>query len=157
MQPDSLKYSRANCSIGAALDVIGEKWSLLVLRDVFLGLRRFDDILATVGCARSVLTARLATLVEYGILLRVPYHDPGSRPRFEYALTTKGRELYPILVSLLQWGDTWGERSTKPSVVLKHAGCNATVRAEIRCTKGHGPLQVSEIRSAPGPGAVQTA
>ena len=129
------------CSIGAALDLVGEKWSLLILREAFMGLRRFDDILTSVGCARSVLTARLATLVENGILKQVPYQDSGSRPRFEYALSPKGHELFPILVALLQWGDKWNAPMKKPALVLRHVDCKADVRAEVRCSAGHGPLE----------------
>jgi DNA-binding HxlR family transcriptional regulator len=123
------------------------------VREAFLGLRRFDDILAALGCARSVLTERLATLVDNDILKKVPYREPGSRSRYEYALTAKGRELFPILVALMQWGDKWNPPMGKPSLLQRHAGC----RAEIRCRKGHGPLQANEVYALPGPGAVRIA
>jgi DNA-binding HxlR family transcriptional regulator len=157
MQTDWLNYSRSTCSIAATLELIGEKWSLEVLREAFLGLRRFDDILGALGCARSVLTERLATLVAHGILKKVPYREPGSRSRYEYALTAKGRELFPILVALRQWGDDWNAPAGKPSLLVRHVGCKAGVRAEIRCTKGHGPLQASDVYSLPGPGAIRIA
>src|SRR3954454_7175745 len=96
-----------DCSIRRTLDVVGEKWTLLVLREAFYGLRRFDDFHRAIGCARNILSARLATLVEHGILQRARYQEPGSRPRAEYHLTDKGRELFPALIALLQWGDRW--------------------------------------------------
>jgi len=157
MRPGLLDYSRSTCSIAASLELIGEKWSLLVLREAFFGLRRFDDILAGVGCARSVLTARLATLVKNDILKRVPYREPGSRPRYEYAITAKGREIFPILVALSQWGDKWTAPMRKPSLILRHAGCRAQVRAEVRCKKEHGPLRANEVRALPGPSAIRIA
>ena len=157
MQTGQLTYSRSTCSISAALELIGEKWSLQILREAFLGLRRFDDILEMVGCARSILTTRLATLVDNDILKRVPYHEPGSRPRDEYVLTEKGHEIFPIVVALLQWGDKWNAPTGKPSLLLRHAGCKAEVRAELRCSKGHGPLLDRETYGRPGPGAIRTA
>jgi DNA-binding HxlR family transcriptional regulator len=156
MRPEALNYSRSTCSIAAALDLIGEKWSLLVLREAFSGLRRFDHILEGVGCARSVLTARLAALVDHGILVRVPYREPGSRPRDEYVLTERGREIYPIVVALMQWGDKWNPPAGEPSVLLRHAGCKAHVRVELRCAGAHGPLDANDIYARPGPGAIRT-
>jgi len=157
MPAEPLAFSRATCSIAATLELVGEKWTLLVVREAFFGLRRFDDILAMVGCARGVLSARLATLVDNGILLRVPYRDPGARPRYEYALTPKGRELYPILIALMQWGDRWSAPEGKPPIVLRHLDCDAEVRAEIRCATGHGPLAPRETFARPGPGASELA
>src|SRR5947209_12110312 len=98
-------YSAENCSIKRTLDTLGERWTLLVLREAFYGVRRFDDFQHNVGCARNVLSSRLARLVDRGILRREPYREPKSRPRFEYRLTEKGRDLYPILIALMQWGD----------------------------------------------------
>ena len=157
MLPERLHYDGATCSIGAALDLVGEKWSLLILREAFLQSRRFDDILAAVGCARSILTARLASFVENGIMTRVAYREPGMRPRYEYALTEKGRDIFPILVALLQWGDKWNAPVGKPALVLRHAKCKAEVRAELTCAKGHRALQADDIYARPGPGAVRTA
>jgi DNA-binding HxlR family transcriptional regulator len=154
---DRLRYSSKNCSIGATLEIIGEKWSLLVLREAFFGLRRYEDIRAAVGCARNILSARLATLVENDILVRVAYREPGARKRYEYALSPKGRELLPILVALMQWGDKFGASKGKPPVLIRHRDCGARVRAELRCAKHHGPLNAGEAYPEPGPGAERVA
>src|SRR5262249_52054022 len=95
--------SSLNCSIARTLDVVGERWTLLVLRDAFNGVRRFEDFPASLPLARNVLTDRLQTLVEHGILQRRRYQE--RPPRYEYRLTEKGFELYPVLIALLQWGD----------------------------------------------------
>src|SRR6266511_5373666 len=96
-------YKNQNCSIARALELVGERWTLLIIRDAFLGLRRFDQFQRSLGVARNVLTDRLNRLVEEGILRRVPYQE---RPvRFEYRLTDKGRELWPVMMTLMQWGD----------------------------------------------------
>ena len=154
---DPNAYSAENCSIRRTLDVVGEKWTLLVLRDAFHGVRRFDDFHRRIGCARNLLAARLATLVEHGILERHGYREPGSRPRSEYRLTDKGRELLPALVALLQWGDRWTADPEGAAVELRHDGCGAAIGAELRCAHGHGPLSAREVTPEPGPGAIALA
>ena len=96
-----------DCSIKRTLDVIGEKWTLLVLREAFYGARRFEQFLANVGCARTLLSERLATLVEHGVLHREPYREAGQRERHQYLLTEKGHDLFAALVVLMHWGDRW--------------------------------------------------
>lgn len=148
-----LTTSRVNCSLGKAMAVLGERWALLVLREAFYGLRRFDDFLATVGCARNVLAARLTSLVDDGVLARVPYQDEGQRTRFEYRLTPKGHDLYPILIALLGWGDRWLAEGKGPPVQVHHRGCGAVVTAEIRCADGHGPLTARDTEPVLSAGA----
>lgn len=150
-------YSAENCSIRRTLDVVGEKWTLLVLREAFYGVRRFDDFHRGVGCARNILSARLATLVEHGILERHGYREPGSRPRSEYRLTDKGRDLFPALAALMQWGDRWTADPDGPPVELRHAGCGATIGVELRCAAGHGPLAPREVVPEAGSGAIAAA
>jgi DNA-binding HxlR family transcriptional regulator len=154
---DRLAYSADNCSIRRTLEVVGEKWTLLVLREAFYGVRRFDDFHRAIGCARNILAARLGTLVEHGLLERHGYREPGSRPRSEYRLTEKGRELFPALVALLQWGDRWTADPEGAAVELRHAGCGATVGVELRCASGHGPLRTRDVVPEPGPGAIAAA
>lgn len=138
-----LKASRRSCSVAGALEIVGERWSMLVIREAFLGLRRFDDFQQAIGCARNVLTARLATLVEAGVLQRVPYRDDGQRERHEYRLTPAGHELYPVLQALRQWGDRWVNDGAPPIEVF-HRGCGCPVQAQVRCVNGHGPLPARE-------------
>jgi DNA-binding HxlR family transcriptional regulator len=146
-------YSAENCSVARTLAVVGEKWTLLVLREVFYGVRRFSDVQANLGIARNLLTARLNTLVDHGILTRSAYREPGARPRQEYRLTDKGRDLFPALVALLQWGDTYLADPAGPAVVVQHRDCGEPVHAVLRCDAGHHPLTARETRPVPGPGA----
>ena len=104
---ETLRYDPDACSIARTLELVGEKWSLLVLREVFSGVRRFDDLRRRTGAPRQVLSARLGTLVDAGLLRRHPYQEPGQRTRDEYRLTTAGMDLYPVLVALLRWGDRY--------------------------------------------------
>ena len=119
-------------------------------------MRRFDDFHRAIGCARNILAARLATLVDHGILERDRYQESGCRPRWEYRLTDKGRELFPALVALLQWGDRWTADPDGAAVELRHEGCGAGVGAELRCDAGHGPLTARDVVPEPGPAALMT-
>jgi DNA-binding HxlR family transcriptional regulator len=150
---DRLRYSDANCPIKGTLEIVGEKWSLLVLREAFYGVRRFDDFQRALGCARNLLSERLAKLVEHGLLERVAYREPGQRRRFEYRLTEKGRDLQPTLIALMQWGDRWTADSDGPPVEVLHRGCGAKVHAALTCEDGHGDLSPRELDAVPGPGA----
>lgn len=140
---DVMKLGRTGCAVEQALQVLGERWTLLVLREAFFGLRRFDDFQQKIGCARNLLTSRLATLVENGVLVKVPYREDGQRERFEYRLTPRGRELYPLLQALRQWGDRWVYDGQGPLEVF-HRECGGRVFAEVRCEHGHGPLPPNE-------------
>ena len=150
-------YTAENCSIKRALETVGERWTLLVLREAFYGVRRFDDFHRNIGCARNVLSTRLATLVDRGILRREPYREPKSRPRFEYRLTEKGRDLYPILLALMQWGDRWEADPAGPAAIIRHNGCEAPVGVVIQCDAGHSPLSARDTHPTPGPGALRAA
>src|SRR5919201_2717417 len=142
------EYEGQNCSIARALEVVGERWTLLIIRDVFLGRRRFDEIQESLGIARNVLTDRLNRLVDEGILERVRYSD---RPeRYEYRLTRKGRELNVALTALRQWGDTY--LSEKPPRVLRRKADKKPVVAAL-VPKGTAVLRPDEVESVPGPGS----
>jgi DNA-binding HxlR family transcriptional regulator len=153
MHPERLRYSAENCSIHAALEIVGEKWTLLVLREAFFGVRRFEDFHRVLGCARNILSARLKTLADEGILARQPYREPGSRVRYEYRLTDKGLDLFPVLVALMQWGDRWRAGAAGPPVELEHRDCGKRLGLELRCAAGHGPLSARETNARPGAGA----
>ena len=144
-------YQSQVCSIARALELVGERWTLLILRDVFLGVRRFDDLQDELGVARNVLAARLDRLTENGILERIPY---GERPvRYEYGLTDKGRALWPVLVELLQWGDQYTPNPKGPPTVLRHIGCGGTLGRDRKCTRCGSLLEYGQTRAEPGPGA----
>lgn len=150
---DRAAFSADNCSVARTLSVVGEKWTLLVLREAFYGVRRFSDFQAHLGIARNLLTARLATLVDHGILDRQTYQEPNSRARQEYRLTQKGRDLLPALIALLQWGDTYLADPEGPAVIVEHNDCGGAVHAELRCAHDHGPLTARDAHPVPGPGA----
>lgn len=137
---DRLQYSSENCSVARALEVLGERWTLLVLREAFYGVRRFETFHENLGIARNLLVARLRTLVEHEILERRPYQEPGSRERSEYRLTDKGKELFPALIALMQWGDRYLADPSGPPVAVLHNECEQPVRAILACAGGHGPL-----------------
>ena len=157
MHADRFRYSASNCSIARTLGVVGEKWTLLVLREAFYGVRRFDDFHTALGCARNLLAARLKTLVTHGILERVGYTDEHGRGRQEYKLTGKGRELFPVVVALMQWGDKWTADESGPAVQLFHRDCGQPVTAELTCAAGHSQLGAHETAARPGPGAISVA
>jgi DNA-binding HxlR family transcriptional regulator len=153
MEPERFRYSSENCSIRRTLDVVGEKWTLLVLRESYYGVRRFEDFARGLGCARNLLSARLNTLVEQGILRREPYKEPGARTRVEYHLTDKGRELLPVLLALMQWGDRWTADPAGPAAEVNHVDCGKPVSVTLTCAAGHGPLTSRDTRVRPGTGA----
>jgi DNA-binding HxlR family transcriptional regulator len=121
------KVPDCSCSIERALGVLGERWTFLILREAFFGVTRFADFRDRLGVAPDVLTDRLATLVEYGVLEKAPYQEPGARSRFGYRLTRAGRELQVVLASLQQWGDQHLPRAEGPSMLRRVAGTDRPV------------------------------
>lgn len=148
-----LEYDTDNCSIQRTLDVIGEKWTLLVLREAFNGVRRFDQIRDHVGVSDPVLSDRLRKLVAAGVLEASPYREPGRRTRHEYRLTEKGLDLYPVMIALLRWGDRYCAHPSGPSVLVTHRGCDEPVEAVVECASGHRLDSPKDARAVPGPGA----
>jgi DNA-binding HxlR family transcriptional regulator len=150
------EIANRNCSVSRALSVVGERWTLLILREAFGGARRFDDFRKRLGIARNVLTARLQGLVADGVLERVPCGD--SPARSEYRLTEKGRDLYPVLVSLLRWGDRWMAGDAGPPLVLVHGPCGCEGTGSIRCGGCGEELRSEDVRAKLPAGAfAQTA
>ena len=143
------EWDRSRCSVAGTLAVVGEKWSLLVLREAFLGVRRFADFQRVLGAPRAVLTDRLATLVDEGILRRVPYQAPGERQRHEYRLTQKGIDLYPVLVALMRWGDQYLAEDGDVPLELRHRDCGEPVRLALVCDAGHELSGARDVRAAP--------
>jgi DNA-binding HxlR family transcriptional regulator len=156
-KPWQLDYDTANCTIAAALEIVGEKWTFLVLREAFNGVRRFDDMQRRTGAPRQVLSNRLSQLVAEGILHRVPYREEGQRPRSEYRLTEKGVELFPVIAALLAWGDKYSAWPGGPAVELTHRDCGAPVSVELACSEGHVLGSAREVTPVPGPGARRIA
>jgi DNA-binding HxlR family transcriptional regulator len=139
-------WDRSGCSVAGTLGVVGEKWSLLVLREAFLGTRRFADLQRVLGAPRAVLSDRLATLVEAGLLARVPYQAEGERQRHEYRLTQKGLDLYPTLVALMEWGNRYLADDGTGPLELRHRDCGAPVHLALVCEDGHEVAGAREVR-----------
>jgi DNA-binding HxlR family transcriptional regulator len=152
-----LDYDSANCAIGAAVGLIGERPTFLVLREAFNGVRRFADMQRRTGMPRQVLSDRLARLVGEGLLRKVPYQEDGQRHRYEYRLTEKGLDLYPVLVALMEWGDRHAVESAGPQVLLRHRDCGESVRLQMTCRAGHTLESAREVTPVPGPGARKIA
>jgi DNA-binding HxlR family transcriptional regulator len=148
-----LGYDTRNCSIEAALRVVGEKWTFLVLREAFNGVRRFDDMRRRTGMPRQILSNRLGSLVGQGLLRKSSYREPGQRSRCEYRLTSQGLDLFPLLVALLEWGDKYAASEDGPLMQLRHRDCGAPVRLQLGCAEGHLLGSARDVTPVPGPGA----
>lgn len=148
-------WSADGCTVAGALSVLGTRASLLLLREAFYGATRFDEFVRRVGISEPSASTRLRELVAAGLLEREDYRDPGQRTRRGYRLTQMGEELFPVIVSLMRWGDRWttGERGDG-RVELRHQDCGARVGVEVRCAEGHevGPDEVElRVRRPDGP------
>jgi DNA-binding HxlR family transcriptional regulator len=142
------------CSIARTFDVIGEPWSPLILRDVWVGMRRFDEIQADLGISRKVLTERLNHLVEHEVLERRPYD---RRPRHEYHLTAKGTELVDVLMVMAGWGDRWLAGKPGPPVLYRHHACGKIAAVDLRCARCGEPMHAGDVDVLPGPGSAVAA
>ena len=132
------------CSIARTVDLIGDWWTPLVLREAFTGVRRFDDFQRNLGIGRNILTQRLHRLVDDGMLARRPYQE---RPlRHEYVLTEKGRDFYPVLAAMMRWGDRWLSGDEGPPVRLRHVSCDHPLEADVVCSHCREPISVRDVR-----------
>jgi DNA-binding HxlR family transcriptional regulator len=143
-------FGEMTCSIARTLDVIGEPWSPLILRDVWAGITRFEQIQSDLGISRKVLAERLTHLVEHGVLDRHPYD---RRPRYEYRLTSRGRELVDLLIVMVGWADKWLAGEAGPPVLYRHRACGEISHVELRCDHCGEPMHADSIDLLPGPGA----
>jgi DNA-binding HxlR family transcriptional regulator len=158
MQPtilDSVErksFADMHCSVAQCLEVVGEWWSMLILRDVFMGVTRFDDFQARLGISRNILNQRLNHLVETGVLEKVRYSD--HPPRHDYRLTDKGRDLWPVLTAMRQWGDRYAAPDGPP-IQVTHKACGHISKAVMVCSECGGGLEARDVRAVAGPGAVE--
>jgi DNA-binding HxlR family transcriptional regulator len=144
-------YESQTCSIARTLEIVGERWTILILRNIALGIRRFDDQQHQLGIARNVLASRLERLVAEQILERRPY---GERPvRHEYHFTQKGRALWPVVVELMAWGDRYAPEPAGPPRILRHSGCGGAVGRHSQCERCGELIELQQMFSEPGPGA----
>ena len=144
-------YPDQVCSIARSLEVVGERWTLLILRDAVLGLTRFEEFQESLGIASNVLTNRLKRMCDEDLLERVADEDRPGRPK--YVLTDKGRELAPVLIVLMKWGDRHYPTPSGPPRLTLHAGCGGSFGADLRCDRCGRQARPGEIELPPGPGA----
>src|SRR5437870_4708320 len=149
------RFGEMACSIARTLDVAGEPWTPLILRDVWIGVTRFDASQADLGSSRKVLTERLKWLVAQGVLEQRTYSE---RPRrYDYVLTRKGLELCDVLLAITAWGDRWTAGEAGPPVLLRHRTCHELTDAELRCARCGEPLHAADVDVELGPGAALPA
>jgi DNA-binding HxlR family transcriptional regulator len=158
MQPTNLvhverkSFADMHCSVAQCLEVVGEWWSMLIVRDAFLGITRFDAFQERLGISRNILNQRLGRLVETGILEKRRYSE--HPPRYDYHLTQKGRDLWPVLTAMRQWGDRHAAPDGPP-LRVRHKGCGKISTAVLVCSACGEPLGDRDVRAEPGPGAVE--
>jgi DNA-binding HxlR family transcriptional regulator len=145
------QFGSMACSIARTMDVVGEPWSPLVLRNIYIGINRFDQLQESLGISRKVLAERLRWLTENGVLERREY---SARPaRYEYVLTAKGLELFNVLMVMVAWGDKWLAGEAGPPVLYRHHACGQIGHAELHCSACGGPMSAADIDVLPGPGS----
>jgi DNA-binding HxlR family transcriptional regulator len=137
------------CPIARSLSVVGDRWSMLVLREAFLGTRRFEDFQQRTGAARNVLSDRLEKLVEHQVLQRRPYQEKPTR--YEYRLTEKGLDLYPVLMALVRWGDRWLDDGRGRPIEHRHKACGRVMQMEAVCSECGEPLDPRAVEVKLGP------
>lgn len=145
------RFGDLACSIARTLDVIGEPWSPLILRDIYVGINRFEQIQQELDISRKVLTERLKWLVENEVLQRHAYSE--RPPRYEYRLTAKGLELCDLLLVMVCWGDRWTAGEAGPPVLYRHHACGQVSHVELRCSVCAEPMRATDVDVLPGPGA----
>jgi DNA-binding HxlR family transcriptional regulator len=145
-------FEDMTCSVAQCLEVAGDWWSLLIIRDAFLGVTRFDEFQQRLGISRNVLRQRLAHLVEHGVLVRVLYNE--HPPRYDYRLTDKGRDLWPVITTMRQWGDKHAAPDGPP-LELIHRACGEISHAQLMCSSCGEPIGSRDVRAVPGSGAVE--
>jgi DNA-binding HxlR family transcriptional regulator len=143
-------FSDWPCSIARSIDLLGDWWTPLVLRDAFFGVKRFDDFQRDLGIGRNVLTQRLHRLVDEGLFERVPYQE--HPVRHEYLLTDKGRDFMPVLMAMSAWGDRWLSAPEGPPITFKHKACDHPTEAQVVCSHCGEAIVYGSVRASRGPG-----
>jgi DNA-binding HxlR family transcriptional regulator len=145
-------FSDMHCSVAQCLEVVGEWWTLLIVRDAFLGVTRFDELQERLGISRNVLNQRLTRLVEGGVLTKAPYSE--HPPRFDYRLTERGRDLWPVIDAMRQWGDKHAAPNGPP-LRLIHEECGQISEPQLVCSICTEPIGVRDVKAIPGPGDIE--
>ncbi|HWD95154.1 MAG TPA: helix-turn-helix domain-containing protein [Acidimicrobiales bacterium] len=142
-------FSEMDCSVAQCLEIVGEWWSMLIVRDCFMGVTRFEEFQRRLGISRNILKERLSSLVGSGVLVRVAYSE--HPPRYDYKLTAKGRDLWPVLTAMRQWGDQYAAPNGAP-IELVHNSCGQTTHAETVCAWCGEKLTAYNVHATPGLG-----
>lgn len=145
------ELSQERCSVARTVSVIGDRWTLLVLRDCFLGIRRFEDFQQHLGMSRPMLVERLKKLVEEDVLKKVAYQE--SPVRYEYRLTAKGKDLHPVIMSIVHWGDVYMAGKKGRPLLHRHSACGHLFDPVTVCSECQGHLKASDVEVERGPGA----
>ncbi len=135
----------ADCPIGLAVGLLGDRWSLLMLRELSFGVDRFDAVQEHLGISRRTLSERFDALVEADVVRRVPYRDPGQRTRLRYQLTPAGEEVLPLLMALGAWGERYRRDGKRSAIRMVHADCGGSVYSRLRCSAGHDVLDLADV------------
>ncbi|MBP6546412.1 MAG: helix-turn-helix transcriptional regulator [Phenylobacterium sp.] len=139
------------CSVARSVAVIGDRWTLMILRDAFLGVRRFETFQTRLGISRTIITERLKLLVDEGVLTKAPYQD---RPvRHEYRLTQKGMDLYPVVMAIVHWGDRHYAGEAGAPLLHRHKTCGCDFHPVMTCSECHAPVGARDVETRAGPGA----
>ena len=141
-----------DCSVAQCLEVVGEWWSMLIVRDAFLGVTRFEEFQRRLGISRNILQQRLLSLVDADVFVRVPYSE--HPPRYDYRLTEKGRDLWPVLTAMRQWGDRYAAPAGPP-IEIAHKDCGAISEAVLVCGSCREPIGARDVRAVAGPGRAE--
>ncbi len=139
------------CSVARSVDVLGDRWTFLILRECFFGSRRFDVFQESLGIARNILADRLKKLVRHGVLKRQRYQ--ARPPRYEYRLTEQGLDLYGVIVELIRWGDRWLAASSGPPLLITHDSCGCSLLPQVTCSHCGEAVTARAVSYRPGPGA----
>lgn len=151
MKWDDLANER--CSVARTVAVIGDRWTLMVLRDCFLGVRRFEDFQARLGISRTITAERLKTLVDEGVLRKTAYQD--RPPRFEYRLTEKGLDLYPVIMAVVNFGDRHYAGEAGAPLLHQHRACGCDFHPVMTCSECHAPVAARDVQTRAGPGSAR--
>ena len=138
------------CSVARSMAILGDRWTMLILRNAFMAMRRFDDFQASLGMPRHILSTRLKKLVEAGVFVKVPYQE--APVRYEYRLTEKGKDMYPIIMALVAWGDKWLDEGKGAPLVFHHKRCGKAFTPVVCCSECGEPVVAREVMATAGPG-----
>ena len=151
---EKISFADMRCCLARSLDLIGDWWSPLIIRDLFLDITRFDELVEDLGISRNLLTRRLKSLAENGVIERIAYQQAPTR--YEYRLTEAGRELVPVILALTAWGDRWAQPRQGSPILFVHKSCGHQFAPTVSCSKCGEAITADNVKAVPGPGGAAT-